>query len=39
MEQDCFNGVMEECMLENILMIKNMVKEYLNGNNKIIKKA
>lgn len=39
MEQDYFNGVMEEFMLENILMIKNMVKEYLNGNNTIIKKA
>lgn len=37
-EQDCFNGVMEEFMLESIMMIKSMVKEYLNGIISIIKR-
>lgn len=38
MALDYFNGVMEEYMLENIMMIKSMVKECLNGIMSIIKR-
>lgn len=31
MEQDYFNGAMVDCILENMFMIKSMVKGFLNG--------